>query len=182
MNKEQKKAYDAVRYLANKEKMKAKTRAWQKDNPEKMKVILKKHYDNGGKEKILEWQRNNRDKVKNSKSRWREKNPLSSWISDRIAGWWSKDAKSNLTTEYLIELFNAQSGKCYYSNQDLSIDRGYGKVRPQTASLDRLIPSNGYVEGNVVWCTFFTNTMKGRLTEQEFYLLMKNILNNRGEL
>ena len=51
-----------------------------------------------------------------------------------------------------------------------------GKVKDNTASLDRLTPENGYRKGNVVWCSFLLNTMKRKMTEDEFYELLKQIL------
>lgn len=48
-------------------------------------------------------------------------------------------------------------------------------------SLDKLTPELGYVEGNVVFCAFRVNTMKGPLTEAEFYKSMRAIL-RRAEL
>jgi len=56
---------------------------------------------------------------------------------------------------------------------------GFGKPLPNSLSLDRLIPSEGYIQGNVVWCSYFINTMKGNLSEREFYDLMNTILNKK---
>jgi hypothetical protein len=47
---------------------------------------------------------------------------------------------------------------------------------PEGVSLDRLNPSAGYMKGNVAFCRFFVNAMKGNLSEKEFYDLMKRIL------
>lgn len=104
------------------------------------------------------------------------------WISEKIAYWRTKylDVVSDLTTEYLLDLYNQQQGKCYYSNELMIFGAKQGKALPNTASLDRLVPERGYTQGNVVWCTFFINTMKGGLTENDFYNLMQKILIYRG--
>lgn len=46
----------------------------------------------------------------------------------------------------------------------------------RSISLDKKTPQNGYMVGNVVFCTFWINTMKGRRTEAEFYSTMELIL------
>lgn len=35
-------------------------------------------------------------------------------------------------------------------------------------SIDRLIPSKGYIKGNIVWCISAVNAFKSTLTEKEF--------------
>lgn len=103
------------------------------------------------------------------------------WITEKISYWRTKypAVLSDLTTEYLLDLYNKQESKCYYSGETMIFGAKQGKALPNTASLDRLIPEKGYVRGNVVWCTFFVNTMKGGLTENEFYQFMNRILNIR---
>lgn len=51
-----------------------------------------------------------------------------------------------------------------------------GKVYRQTMSLDKLDPDKGYIQGNVVWCSYLTNTMKQNMKEDEFYILLSSIL------
>ncbi len=149
----------------DKESAKIRAREWALKNPERVK------------QNQTLWIKNNPEKRKAAKVRWRAKNPLGSWVSDRIASWRGKDPNCNLTTQYLVNLFESQAGKCYYTQNELEISGG--KVRANTASLDRLDPSKGYTEGNVAWCSFFCNTMKGGLTEQEFYDFIRNILKNK---
>ncbi len=180
MNKIEKKKYNAERYILKKEEILRQSIEWSKNNPEKIKIHRKRRYENGGKEYILTWSKNNPEKRKAMKKRWVEKNPLGSWISNRIASWRAKDKQSDLTTDYLVDLFKSQKGKCYYTDQELLLHAG--KVRPCTASLDRLVPSDGYIKGNVVWCAFFVNTMKGGLSEQEFYSFIKKILIHKEKL
>ena len=81
-----------------------------------------------------------------------------------------------MTTDYLVKLFNDQKGLCYYTGINIIWGARQNKALPNTPSLDRLIPSKGYVKGNVVWCSFFVNTMKGTLDEKSFYDLIKKIV------
>jgi hypothetical protein len=93
-----------------------------------------------------------------------------------------KQVPFNLSVKYLIDLFEGQQGLCYYTGEKLTVTsgKGLGKTNfinvPNQFSLDRLIPDKGYVEGNVVWCSWLVNTMKNYLTEEQFYIICKNIL------
>ena len=93
----------------------------------------------------------------------------------------------NLSAKYLVNLFAAQKGLCYYTGKPLAIrsNRGLGEEcislpdNHYQASLDRRIPENGYVEGNVVWCGWLVNTCKNLLAENDFYDLCDTILKHR---
>lgn len=109
------------------------------------------------------------------------------FISSRVAGYKHRAKQDgvdfNLTAASLIEIFNRQEGKCYYTGQQLDFTlvapkRNYPHRR--TPSLDRLSPRSGYVEGNVVWCCYYVNRMKNDLTESEFISACKTILRRRG--
>lgn len=98
-----------------------------------------------------------------------------------------KNIPFDITIDYLIELFKKQNGKCYYTDNDLTVTsfRGeghqivkFGKYYYQ-ASLDRLIPEKGYVKGNVVWCGWVVNTCKNLLNEEQFYEFCNLIINKK---
>ena len=100
-------------------------------------------------------------------------------ISYRLAVWKKKTPEVfNLTTDYLYDLYNQQNGNCFYTNRKMIVGGKHGESYKDFLSLDRLFPEKGYVKGNVVWCTYFINTMKGQLTYNEFHLLIKDIINN----
>lgn len=69
----------------------------------------------------------------------------------------------NLTTDYLLMLFQRQNGLCFYSDQPISVEVGKGS-RWEQLSLDRIKPELGYTQGNVVWCTRRINTIKNDVT------------------
>jgi len=108
---------------------------------------------------------------------------LKSLIQNRIASWKKKTPNSDLTTEYLLGVFEKQEGKCYYTGQLLETLKAFEwKEKFQNSiSLDRLDPDKGYMQGNVVFCSYVINTMKGTLTEQAFYEKMKFILANKNQ-
>lgn len=73
----------------------------------------------------------------------------------------------NLTAEYLEELFIKQKSKCALSNLIIEFRPNYLKTQ-QTASLDRIDSSKGYVQGNVQWVHKDINFMKGVLSTERF--------------
>lgn len=97
----------------------------------------------------------------------------------------------NITIEYAWNLFVKQDGKCALSGVEIVLDRGLsqtGKKRSkditvkkiQTASLDRIDSSLGYVEGNVQWTHWFINRMKSSLNENQFIELCCQVSKYRG--
>lgn len=109
---------------------------------------------------------------------------LKSLIQNRIATWRKKTLNSDLTTEYLLGQHEKQNGECYYTGLPLEILKTFEwkDKFENSISLDRLDPDKGYIQGNVVFCLYSVNTMKGRLTEEDFYERMKQILENHGRL
>lgn len=92
------------------------------------------------------------------------------FLSSIKAGAKSRGIDFLVTKEYIWRLFIAQDRKCRYTGIPIFFSRnniehamGHG-----TASLDRIDPSKGYIEGNVQWVHKRVNMMKGNMQEQEF--------------
>lgn len=79
-----------------------------------------------------------------------------------------KNLDFNLTTEYLWDLFQKQSGKCIFTKVELSFANTQRDRDDQTASLDRINPNKGYIEGNVQWVHKTINLMKNIIPHDEF--------------
>lgn len=75
----------------------------------------------------------------------------------------------NLTIDFLDQLWEKQDGKCAYTGQVLTVNKGYGGT--QTASIDRKDSSIGYVQENVQFVHKDINKMKQDLTHSEFIRL-----------
>ncbi len=91
--------------------------------------------------------------------------------------------KFDLALEDLVELWINQSGNCYYTNEPMNLQaKTEGRKAPHInfPSVDRLVPSNGYVKNNVAWCRYGVNRMKNMLSEQEFISFCKKVLENRN--
>jgi hypothetical protein len=82
----------------------------------------------------------------------------------------------DLDSEYLINLWNSQSGRCFYSNIPMNNSmKQDGFQSWDGPSLDRIEPINGYVKGNVVWCAFGINSFKQSLNLQSFEDAIRSI-------
>lgn len=127
------------------------------------------------------WRKTNGDKTKIAHKKHREKykNDVKHWIMWRLTSWKQKTKNSNLNSEYLFNLYKQQNGKCYYTGNEMIIC-SKDNWQPTSISLDRLDPLLGYMQGNVVFCQYSINTMKGSCKKEEFFNLMKHILFHCG--
>lgn len=81
--------------------------------------------------------------------------------------------ESNLTIEYLMSIF---TGKCALSGVDIQFGKHWKlKLSDQTASLDRIDNTKGYIIGNVQWVHKQVNFMKGTMKQDEFIEFCKLI-------
>ena len=85
----------------------------------------------------------------------------------------------DITYEYLMEVYNKQQGRCYYTNTPMKL-KGNGRLKKDLLgiSLDKLIPENGYVEGNVVLCCFGINLLKHTHTKDTMMSALQTFYNN----
>jgi len=93
------------------------------------------------------------------------------WARNRI----KDDSKINITKEYLFDLWKKQEGKCALCDIPMTFIRGNGWQVPTNASLDKIDPSKGYIEGNVRLVCWQANSMKGQLTDEELIIFCKLI-------
>lgn len=74
-----------------------------------------------------------------------------------------------VTPDHLWSLFLKQNKRCYLTNIKLTLGHN------QTASLDRLDSSCGYVIGNLAWCHKDINKMKGSYDLAYFIEMCKKV-------
>lgn len=113
------------------------------------------------------------------KEKRREENPVLFHVQERISQWRKADASSDLTTSYLVHLWHEQKGLCYFTGVPLAFSPA-SYPTPTTASLDKLNPTLGYKQGNVVWSSYQANTSKGHRSEAEFYAFCRLVLDRAG--
>ncbi len=99
-----------------------------------------------------------------------------SWVSylkKRCNNIKDKCKKNNIPYEMewklLVSLKERQGGKCFYTDTPLSFGGGSWTSK---CSIDRIVPSLGYVEGNVVLCCSRINTIKSDISLDEMELWM----------
>lgn len=114
----------------------------------------------------------NSDRIADIKQRYRDKHygTIRHHVQEKISTWKKASCThSDLTVDYLVSLYERQDGYCYYSGEKMVFGWVDGKVHHNSLSLDKLDPAKGYVQGNVVWCSYLVNTMKQNMTDKQFY-------------
>lgn len=118
----------------------------------------------------------------NKEKRWKGKGDLSgSYWSKLIKHALERNLEFSITIEYAWELFIKQQSKCALSGVVIQLDRQYGsnsrmkKTTKQTASLDRINSTLGYMNENVQWVHVKLNKMKMDMEEEEFLTWCKTI-------
>lgn len=81
-----------------------------------------------------------------------------------------KDIVFDVTFEYVVSLI---TDKCPILGIELSWCKQSLIVKDNSPSLDRIIPSLGYVEGNIVWISVRANRIKNDGTQDEHYKIAK---------
>jgi len=122
---------------------------------------------------------NNSQKAKESKKRWLEKDPKRAWavFSTGTAKSRSflKRIAFDLTSEYVRSI---TPDNCPIFGIEFKFT-GNKTVGPDTASLDRLDPSKGYVKGNVVVISLKANMIKNAYGSEEIFAVA-NWLKDKG--
>jgi hypothetical protein len=84
----------------------------------------------------------------------------------------------DLTKEYIMNLFEEQEGRCYYSDIKLNIVK-VDKTRvhdPFKMSLDCIDPNLGYIKGNVAWCAYCVNSLKLKMPVENMISICRQIV------
>lgn len=85
----------------------------------------------------------------------------------------SRKEGSTLTGAEMLNLWELQQGRCFYTNRSMSIHdpKGWDGV-----SVDRKDPEKPYTKANCVLTTKLVNTMKSKCTVQEFYQICREVV------
>jgi len=94
----------------------------------------------------------------------------------------SRSKATDLTLEYLKEIWENQNGLCPYTNIKMEVPRSSQdediKKTPTKASLDRIDPSIGYIKGNVEFVCYCVNVMKNDFTKEQMVDFINQIKSN----
>ena len=70
----------------------------------------------------------------------------------------NRECASNLTA-LLRQQWELQKGLCFYTGLPMELTNDY-HTNPNVMTVDRVDPTKGYIEGNIVWCCSLANRMK----------------------
>lgn len=116
-----------------------------------------------------------------SESLWKGFGDISgSYWARIVRGAKSRNLEIKVNKEFCWSLFIKQNKKCALSGIELCFCRDYTRDSIfQTASLDRIDNTKGYIEGNVQWLHKDINMLKNNLTETRLLELATAIVNNK---
>lgn len=81
---------------------------------------------------------------------------------------------------FLLQLYEAQGGKCALSGVEMTYSAGNGRVNTNI-SIDRIDSAKGYVRGNVQFVCDLVNRMKQDCDEEQFFDWCRRVLRVRDE-
>lgn len=86
----------------------------------------------------------------------------------------NSDMFHTLTIQELINLYNNQNGKCFYTGRQLEL--ALSKDNKNALSIDRMNSSKGYTIDNVVLCCSIVNVMKMDSSLEDFRNICQEIV------
>lgn len=100
-----------------------------------------------------------------------EKSTPRKYINDLV--YKAKDRRNpnspkQITTDHMLHVLRLQGGICPLTGLTLTFSRGSGVVFTN-ASLDRISPKLGYVQGNVRLVTLWANLARNALADEDFF-------------
>ena len=114
---------------------------------------------------------------KSSIGRLDEYSPFRNYVSNSRFVAKTKKISFNLTNEYLKKLWESQNGICPYTH--LKMELSDTKMRrifsPIAASLDRIVPEKGYIEGNVEFVCLSINYSKNVFSKEQIISFISEI-------
>ena len=97
-----------------------------------------------------------------------------------------KGEETNLTLEYLKEVYDNQNGLCTYTGIKMEIPRSSQdediKKSPTKLSLDRVHSHTGYSKGNVEFVCYCVNVMKNDFSKDQMLDFIKLIIKNNVKI
>jgi len=73
----------------------------------------------------------------------------------------------DLDLNYFIKLYELQNKKCFYTDVTMDCQQAGKGISKNSFSIDKIIPSKGYIKGNVVFCCNRINIIKNDLSLEE---------------
>jgi len=148
----------------NKERDALSNKLWYQKNKERRREVHKA------------WQESNPGKKEASTAAWRRTE--AGWLSRMLANARSRAAKKGIPFSIdKDDLKPLMVSHCPALGIEL-VYHGAGGNRYDSASLDRIVPSLGYVPGNIAVISYKANRMKSDSTTEELLMLAKWVADN----
>ena len=87
----------------------------------------------------------------------------------------AKNLEFEIDLEYLWDLFLTQKRKCALTGRELSFRTSWKERSNQTASIDRIDSTKGYIKGNIQWVHKEINFFKSNYDNNLFINICKEI-------
>lgn len=117
----------------------------------------------------LQWGKNNKESRNATQARQRARDPKMYWARSVFQNARKRSQVKcipfDLTVEYI---YNLPEQSCPVFGTTFEFV-GNGKIRPESPSLDRIVPEKGYVNGNVVIISAKANTIKQNANSDEIF-------------
>ena len=159
------------KYLDNSEQIKSRVSEYRKNNPEKVRLGNSRYQktEHAARMRKARYRKNIDKHREKDRQRWRE-----SWESRKISKVRSmckaKNIDFDLTVDWLEKQFEKQKYKCFYSGVYLDTTKKLFKP-----TLERLDPSRGYTQDNVVLATYFFNMGRNNAPIEQVYEMIEKI-------
>ena len=155
--KEQSKKYNQKYYMENKEKLQKDAITYYKENKER---VLSK---------VKEYREENKEKIHEKGREYYRKNLKNRMVNAARA----RSKKSGIQFDITVNDFEIPD-VCPLLHIPLYVAEGRKAVKFNSASLDRIDSSKGYIKGNIWVISFKANTMKSSATKEEFLYMADN--------
>lgn len=86
----------------------------------------------------------------------------------------------DLTPEYLRNMWEEQDGKCAALGLELDLLAPFGT--DHKATIDRIVPSVGYTQGNVKWVSMLANRVKTDCIDPEVFIKIAEYVRNCNDI
>lgn len=96
-------------------------------------------------------------------------------ISQSAGRAFKKGFAYDIDYDYIMEVYNQQEGKCFYSGDDLALSGS------SVLSIDRFDSLRGYTKDNIVLCTWAANNIKNSFMYNDFINLCGRIWNKANK-
>lgn len=90
-----------------------------------------------------------------------------------------KNLEIDIDLDFLVELYNENNGRCLITNMEFQLikeDKHKNKISPFSPSLDRIIPSNGYLKTNVRLICTIVNLSLNEFGDDYFDIMCKSYM------